>query len=326
VRKFCTAVARTLSVGMLVAFAGSTAAQQPYPNRQIRIIVPYPPGASNDAVARLVGQKLAESWGQQVIVDNRPGGNTVIGSDALVKSKPDGYTIMLTSNAHIINPHLFPVPYDPFKDFVPITTTTNNQLVLALNPSLPANNLQGFMALAKSRPGQLNYASTGTGAANHLAGELFNIMVGAKMQHIPYKGGGPALTDLVGGQVHLAFLSPLSVIPHAKSGKLKVIATSGNTRMAALPEVPTFTEAGLPGFDVAWWHGVFAPAGTAKGVIDRLASEIARILAMPEVREKLVSQGMEPLVHTPEEFAELMKADSARFGKVIKIANIKLEN
>jgi len=322
--KFSAAVVRIVTIGVLIATAGFAAAQQAYPSKPIRFIVPYPAGGPASALARLVGQKMTESWGQPVIVDHRPGGNTVIGSEALVKSAPDGYTIMVVATAHVINAHLLPnLPYDTIKDFAPVGTLGSTELVMVLHPSVPANNLQEFIALAKSKPGELNFASAGTGGVIHLAGELFNIMAGVKMQHIAYKGTPPALTDLIGGQVQLSFIVPLSVAPHIKSGRLKAIAISGETRLPALPQVPTFTEAGLPGFDVKFWFGVLAPAGTPKEIIDKLSTEIAKILALPDIKENLLSQGMEPFISSPEQFAALIKADMAKFGGIVKAANIK---
>ncbi|MFH1605661.1 MAG: tripartite tricarboxylate transporter substrate binding protein [Pseudomonadota bacterium] len=322
--KAFNAVVRMLLVGVLMGFTGSLAAQQAYPNRPIRFIVPYPPGASNDYVVRLVAPKLAESLGQAVIVDNRPGGNTVIGSEALVKSPPDGHTIMLTSIAHVFNALSHTGPYDAIEDFAPICTATNNRLVLVINPSVPANNLQELIALAKATPGRLNHGAINTGGITHLAMELVNMSAGIKVQHIPYKGGAPALADLIGGHVQLAFQSPVTAMPHIKSGKLRAIAISGETRPSALPQVPTFTEAGLPGINVDWWHGIFAPAGTSKAIIDKLSVEIGRIVIMPDIREKLASQVMEPLITTPSQFAALIRSDMAKFARIIKDANIKL--
>jgi len=323
---FSTAVARILTAGMLIAIAGLAAAQQAYPSKSIRFIVPFPPGGTTDQLARLVGQKLTESWDQQVIVDNRPGGNTIIGSEALVKSPADGYTILLTSIAHVIVPSLLPTPYDAIKDFAAVATIASNELVLVLHPSVPANTLQELIALAKSRPGQLNYASTGSGTINHLAGELLNIRTGIKLQHIPYKGAAPALVDLIGGQVQMFINHPIAVIPYIRSGKVKAISISGESRLSVLPQVPTFSEAGLPGFDLKNWAGVAAPAATPKAIIDKLSAEIARILNLPEVKEKLVGQGMDPFISTPEQAAALMKADMAKFVRIIKTANIKMEN
>jgi tripartite-type tricarboxylate transporter receptor subunit TctC len=247
---------------VLLAWPLVALAQATYPMKPIRFISPFAPGGSTSAMARLVGQKLTESWGQNVIVDNRPGGNTIIGTDAL----------------------------------------------------------------AKSRPGQLNYATTGAGGSGHLANEMLNILAGIKTQHIPYKGAGPALVDLIGGQVQMFINNPLTVIPHIKSGRLKAMAITGETRVPALPQVPTFTEAGLPGLDVKPWFFVLAPAGTPKAIIDKLSTEIARIVAMPDVQEYLAKQGMDPFSSTPEQLATLMKTDMAKWAKVIKTANIKLEN
>ena len=324
--KFSIAVARILTVGVLIGFAGSAIPQQAYPNKLIRFIVPYPPGGSGTILARLIGQKMTEDWGQQVIVDHRPGGNTIIGSEALVRSPPDGYTILLTTSTHVTNPSLLALPYDTVKDFAPVATVSKNEYVLALHPSVPANNLQEFIALAKSRPGQLNYASTGTGSPHHLAGELFQIMTGVRMQHIPYKGAGQILPDLIGGQVQLTFMSPLNAIPHVKTGQLKVIAITGETRLPALPQVPGFTEAGLPGFEARNWWAVYVPTGTPKDIVDKLSTEIAKIMALPDIKEKLAAQGADPLISTPEQLAALIRAEIAKFAKIVKTANIKLEN
>ena len=325
-RNSFAAAAQLLSTAALAILAGAAAAQQGYPNRAIHFITPYPPGGSTTTVMRVVGEKLTERWGQPVIVDNRPGGNTIIGTDALAKSAPDGYTIMLTANSHAINPNLFRnLPYDSIKDFAPVATVYSSEFLFAMNPSVAANNLQEFIALAKSKPGQLNYASTGNGSPNQLAAEMLSMMLGIRMQHIPYKGSGQAIADLLGGQVQLYLTPPLPAVPFVKSGKLKAIAVSGETRLPALPQVPTFTEAGLPGFDINIWYGVLAPAGTPKDIIDKLSSEIARILAMPDVKERLVGLGVEPLIATPDQFAAMIKADVGRFGSIIKAANIKLE-
>ncbi len=325
--KFSAAAARILTLGALMALAGSAAAEQAYPNKPIRFISPFAPGGSTDLLARLVGQKLTESWGQQVIVDNRPGGNTVIGSEVLVKSPPDGYTIMVVTSGHAIHPSLIPyLPYDTVKDFAAVATVSSTEFVLVLHPSVPANNLQEFIALAKSKPGQLNYASSGSGGGPHLAAELFSIMAGVKLQHVPYKGGGPALSDLLGGQVQALMSTPIAAINHIKSGRLKAIAISGETRLSALPQMPTFTEAGLPGLEVRNWYGILAPAGTPKEIIEKLSTELARILAMPDFKEKLDSLGMDPFISTPGQFAALIKADMIKYAKIIKTANIKLEN
>ena len=323
--KCFNAVARMAAVGVLMAIAGSATAQQTYPNSAIRVIVPLAPAGSVSILARLVSQKLAESWSQQLILDHRPGGNGVIGSEALIKSPPDGYTILVVTSAHIINPSLVSTRYDAIKDFAPVATIASSELILVVHPSVPANDLREFIALAKSKPGQLNYASTGTGAPTHLAAESFSILAGVKMQNIPYKGGSPALTDLIGGQVQLYFGGVIGVVDHIKAGSVKALAISGETRFPALPQIPTFSEAGLPGLYAKYWTGVLAPAGTPKTVINKMSTEIAKILVMPAFREKLAGQGMNPFISTPEQFVALMKADLEWYGKIIKTANIKAD-
>jgi len=324
--KLGNAMLRMVAFGLLLCIAGASIAQQTYPDRPIRFITPYAPGGSTDILARFLGQKMTESWRQQVIVDNRPGGNTIIGSEAMVKSPPDGYTILLVTSGHVINQHLLTTPYDAIKDFAAVATVARGEFLLVVHPSVPANNLREFIALAKAKPGQLNYASSGAGSSTHLATEFFNIVADVKMQHIPYKGGGPALTDLLGGQVQVSFNVPIALLPHVKSGKLRAIAISGEARMAALPQVPTFAEAGLPSYEMSNWYGVLAPAATPKPIIDRLGAELSRILALPDSQTKLLAQGMNPFISTPEKFGALMKADLAKYGKIIKTANVKLEN
>ena len=323
--KISPALVLLLIAGMPMIVAGSADAQQTYPSKPIRLIVAAPPGGSATTVARIIGQKLSESWGQQVLVDNRGGANAIIGTEALIKSPPDGYTILSVTSTHAINPSLLATPYDAIKDFAPVATLIGAEFLLVLHPSLPVGNLKELISLARLRPGELNYASSGNGTANHLTSEMFSIMAGIKMQHIPYKGGGPALTDLLGGQVQLHFNLPIGLIPHIKNGKLKGIAISGQTRLAALPQVPTFSEAGLPGFDATNWFGILAPSGTPKEIVEKLSAEIARILAIPDIRTTLTSQGMDPLVSTPDQFAARIKADIARYAKVIKDANIKTD-
>ncbi|MBI4190100.1 MAG: tripartite tricarboxylate transporter substrate binding protein [Betaproteobacteria bacterium] len=324
--KFSTVIARITIAGVLVALAGSAAAQRAYPNKPLRIIIPYVPGGTANFLPRLFGPKLTESWGQNVIVDNRPGGNTVIGSEILVKSAPDGYTLLIASAGHLTTPLLISTPYDPIKDFAPVATLVNADYVLVINPSVPANNLLELIALAKSKPGQLNYASSSAGGPNHLAAELFNMLAEIKIEHIPYKGGGAALLDIIGGRVEMYFSPPANVVPHIKSGRLKAIAASGDTRLPALPQVPTFIEAGLPGYVVRNPYWIFAPAHTPAAIIDKLSAEIARILAMPDIKERLLSAGMVPFVSTPEQIAAQLKADLVKYAKIIKTANIKIDN
>ena len=323
----CTAVLRSLSVALLMLLAGYVSAQQNFPSKPIRFIVPFPPGGSTDPLARLAGQRMAESWGQQVLIDNRPGGSTIIGTEAVAKAAPDGYTILLAGIPLVTGTSLYPnIPYDAIRDFAPVTTIARSEYVLVLHPSVPANNLQEFIALAKSRPDQLDYGSSGTGGSLHLAGELFNVVAGVKMLHIPYKGSGPLVTDLIGGQVRLSFQTPIATIGHIRSGKLRPIAVTGKARLVALPQVPTFSEAGLPGFDVDIWFGIVAPTGTPKAIIDKMANEVGKGLATPETREKLASQGMDPFISTPEQTAALIRTDIAKYAKIIKTANIKGDN
>jgi tripartite-type tricarboxylate transporter receptor subunit TctC len=260
------------------------------------------------------------------VIDNRPGGSTIIGAEFVAKSPADGYTIMVTSGTHLLTSLLTPTPYDAIKDFAAVATTDSIETLLVVHPSVPANNLQEFIALAKSRPGQLNYASSSVGSTNHLSAAMFEYMTGVKMQHVPYKGGGPAVADLISGQVQLFFNSPSSLLPYVKSGKLRAIAYAGDARLPTLPNVPTFKEAGLPGYGMKSWHGVLAPAATPKAIVDKLSAEIAKILARPDTKTKIEFQGAEPYITTPEEFAALMKSDLDNFRKIIKSADMKLEH
>jgi tripartite-type tricarboxylate transporter receptor subunit TctC len=321
-------VVRMVTVGVLMAIVGAAIAQQQYPNKPIRIIVPYAPGGAIDPLARLIGPKLTESWGQPVIVENHAGGNTIIGNEILIKSTPDGHTIILVGgNTHAINPHLIlNLPYDPVKDFAAVATIISAPQLLVINPSVPANNLLELIALAKANPGQLNYGTPGSGTSTHLASEMFNMLAGVKIQHVPYKGGGPAIADLIGGRLQVYMSATTLAIPHIQSGKLRALATTGENRLPALPKVPTITEAGLPGFDFKVWYGMLAPAGTPKPIIEKLSAELARILRLPDIGEKLALQGMQPFISTPDQVAALITSELAKYGKIIKAANIKLED
>ena len=258
-------------------------------------------------------------------MDNRGGGNTIIGSEHVAKSVPDGYTLLLTTNAHVVVPQLTTAPFDAIKDFAPIATLSSTEYFLVVHPSLPANTLQEFIALARAKPSQINYASAGGGSANHLAGELFVSMAGAPMQHIPYKGSGPAIADLMGGQVQASFQTPIVSIPFIKSGKMKALAVSGDNRLSAVPNVPTFNEAGLRGFNPSTWYGIVAPAETPRPIIEKLANELKRIAGTPEFKEKLAGLGLDPLYMPSAQFVELIRTDMAKFGRIIKASNIKLE-
>ena len=318
-------LSRALLAAMLVATAGASLAQQAFPNRPIRLITPYAAGSSPDTIARMIGPKLTEAWGQQVLVDPRPGGNTVIGSDALAKAKPDGYTLLLISTTHVLNGLLVPnLPYDTVKDFAPVATIASSELVQVVHPSVPGTTLKEFIAYAKSKPGQVSYATASAGGPTHMAPELLSMMTGIKLLHVPYKGSGPAVTDLVGGQVNMYFSAPISVLSFINTGKLKALAISGDARSPVLPQVPTFTELGLPGMDLRFWYGVLAPAGTPKDVLDKLSAEIGKIVVAPDMKDKLSGQGADPFVNSPEKFVGIIQSDMARYDKVIKAASIKL--
>lgn len=311
----------------LFAIACAANAQPSYPGRPIRFIVPNAPGGSTSVAARLVGERLTASWGQQVIVDNRPGGNNIVAGEALQRSSPDGQTLLLITAAHTINPLLHNNPqYEAFLAFTPVATLVSTEYILVLNAAVPANNLKEFIALAKSKPGQLNGAVSNAGGIQHLALEMFNVLAGVKLQYVPYKGGGPGMIDLIGGQVQLAFNNSITVLPHVRSGKIKAIGVGGESRLSVLPNVPTFAESGLPGYNVKNWFGVVVHERTPKAIVDKLAAEIGRIQALADFREKLALQGVEPFVSGPEPFAAFIKAESAKYARIIKAANIRIEH
>ena len=320
-------VGRIVGASALIAFAASASAQQNYPNRPIRFIVPNAPGGATSIAARLVGEKLTAAWGQQVIIDNRPGGNNIVAGEALQRSSPDGQTVQLVTAAHVINPILHPNPqYKAFLEFLPVATLVSTEYILVVNAAVPANNLKEFLALAKAKPGTLNAAVSNTGGIQHLALEYFNVLAGVRLQAIPYKGGGPGMTDLIGGQVQLAFNNTLTLLPHLNSGKIKAIGVGGDSRLSILPQLPTFAEQGLPGYSVKNWFGVVTPVRTPKEIIDKLAGEIIKIQADSDFKAKLAVQGVEPFVNGPQQFAAFIKTESTKYGRIIKAANIKLEN
>lgn len=323
--KISRIAARTIAAGVLTALAAAAGAQQNYPNRPIRFITPYAPGGSTSFMARLVGQHYTERWGQNVIVDNRPGGNTIIGTETLAKSPPDGYTIMLVASTHAILSSLTKTPYDPIKDFAPIASIGYAPQVLVLFPGVPANTVQEVINFAKANPGKLNFGSSGAGGPTHLSGELFNLIAGVKTQHIPYKGAGPVMNDLMGGHVQMFYSVPVNIIGHVKSGKLKAVAVTGPNRLIGLPQTPTFAEAGMPTFDVRTWNGVLAPAGTAKAIVDKLSSEIGLMLQKQDIKDRLDGIGVTPMYNNPEQFLAMIKSDQALYLKVIKANNIRID-
>jgi len=322
-------VSRAISTAVAVGFAAGTPhveAQPTYPAKMIRIVVPTVAGGSTTMIARLVAQHFSTAWGQSAIVDNRPGGNTVVGTEYVAKSAPDGYTLLVPSITHIVLPLLTQTPYDPIKDFAPISGLASQMYVMLLHPSVPAKDVKQFIALAKARPGQVDYSISGAASGGRLAAELFSMVAAVKLQMIPYKGGAQALTDLIGGQVQMSMQAPITVTHHIKSGRLRGIAVTGEARSAVLPDIPTMAEAGLPGVETHTWQGILAPAGTPKEIVDKLSAEVRKILALPEITARLAGQGVNPLPTTPEQFTALMRADTAKIANVIKAANIKIEN
>lgn len=309
-----------------LAMALSAAAQAPYPAKPIRFLVGFPPGGTNDIVARLLAPKMSEYLGQSVVVENRGGANTAIATDVAAHSAPDGYTILLNAPGHATNPSLMKLPFDSIKDFAFITIAAESQNLLVVHPSFPPRNVKELIAVSKKYPpGTINYGSSGTGTTVHLSAELFQFMTGVKWTHIPYKGGGPAVVDLLAGQHVIYFGNVPTVIQHARAGRLRALAVTGPKRTPAAPDIPTVAESGVPGYEVTTFYGVSAPAKTPRPVIDRLHDAIVRTLATPEVRERLQSQGADPVGNTPEQYTAFIMNEIAKWAKVIKAAGIKGE-
>lgn len=312
--------------GALLGVSAPLASAQQYPNKPIRLVVPYPPGGPNDIIGRIVAQKLGDALGQQLIVDNRPGAGGNIGTGVVAKSPPDGYTLLSGGMGSLVmNPLIEKVPYDPQRDFAPVILMASAPNVLVVHPSLPVKDVKGLIALARVRPGQLNYGSGGVGSTPHLSGALFNTMAKVNIVHIPYKGNAPAITDLLGGQVQLAFLGIPPVQPHVVSGKLRAVAVTSSRRSQALTAVPTVAESGLPGYELSPWYGVLAPAGTPADIVTRLNTVIAKIMRTPDMGERLTAIGAEPETTTPDEYAARIKGDIEKWAKVIRDAKITAE-
>ncbi len=315
--------------GMLLVVTATATAAQPaanYPNKPIRIVVPQSAGGSTDLTARLIAQKLADALGQPVVVDNRPGAGSIIGTDLVAKAAPDGYTLLVVASSITINPSLHKkLPFDPIRDLAPVSQLSAFPNMLVVHPAVPVKTVQELIALAKAKPGQINYGSSGAGTGTHLSAELFKSMTGVDMVHVPYKGGGPAVTALLGGQVQLNFATIPSVLPHVRAGKLRAVAVTTLKRSPAAPDVPTIAESGVPGYDHGPWNGMLAPAKTPKAVIARLNAEVARIIHLPEAKAVLVHEGAEPVGNTPEEFAAIIRTETAKWAKVIKAAGIKAD-
>jgi tripartite-type tricarboxylate transporter receptor subunit TctC len=310
-----------------LALVAGPAAGQPYPAKPIRFVVPYPPGGASDVTARVLAQKLTESMGQQVIVDNKPGANGIVALEWFVKQPPDGYTILMANlGPNAINPSVYAkLPYDAVKDFAPITLTTLVPQVLVVDPKLEVRSLKDLLALAKSKPGQLQYANGGNGSSNHMGIELLKSMAGVDIVAIPYKGDAQAMQDVMGGQVQLTLPTAVAASPHVKSGKLRALAVSTKKRVASLLDVPTVDEAGVPGFESFSWGGVMAPAGTPKEIVARLHAEIVKALKQPDVQERLQGLGAEIVGNSPEEFGAFVQAEIEKWARVAKFANVKLD-
>jgi tripartite-type tricarboxylate transporter receptor subunit TctC len=323
-REFCQLLCLISVVGVAPMAYAQT---QGYPSRPIRLICPFPPGGTTDLVARLVAQKLTEAWGQQVVVDNRGGAGGVIGTEMVAKSLPDGYTVLLGSiTTHAVNPALYKkLNFDPVKDFAPVSLVVSSPQLLAVHPSVPVKSAQELIALAKAKPGQLNYASAGSGTSPHLTFELFKSVAGINVTHVPYKGTGPAITELVGGQVQMMITGVVALMPHVKSGKLRALAVTSQKRVASLPNLPTIAESGLNNFDVSSWFGVFLPAGSPKDLVSRMNSEIRKMLEIPEVRQRLIDLGADPASNSPQEFAAYVKSEMARWGAVVRETGARVD-
>jgi len=322
------------SVATAIALASMTAcgtagaqkeAAADYPQRPIRLVVPVPPGGSSDGMARILGQKLTDAWGQQVLVDNRSGAAEVIGTDIVAKATPDGYTLVLASLRFSVNPSLLKLPYDTIKDFQPVTMTAAVGNVLVVNVKSPINSVKDLIATAKQKPGELTFASSGLGGAPHLIGEFFALTTGVKFTHIAYKGGGPAVADLLGGSVTMSFASMTSALPFIRAGRLRPLAVSSKDRSAQLPDVPTMAEAGVPNIVVRDWQGILGPRGVPGPVVDKLYAGMRRILRDPANQERFASLGLEIIASTPDEFRTAIASEIERWAKVVKDANIKAE-
>jgi tripartite-type tricarboxylate transporter receptor subunit TctC len=309
----------------LSAFTGTAAAQQ-YPSKPVRLIVPFAPGGGTDITARAVAQKLTEAWGQPVIADNRPGANGTIGVDLAAKSAPDGYTITMISSSHTVNVSLYSkLPYDLVRDLTPVTQATSQPYAMVIHPSLPAKTVKEFIAYAKTKPGGINYGSSGTGGIAHLGGAWIGHIAGIEMVHIPYKGGAPATLDMIAGRTQMQLGTLLLTGPHIKAGKLRALAVTTPKRWHGTPELPTVAEAGVPGFAITQWYGMIAPAKTPPAIVTKISKEISRILHQPDVKEKLASDGADAVGNAPEEFGAHIKAEVAKYAKIVKLVGLKAE-
>jgi tripartite-type tricarboxylate transporter receptor subunit TctC len=310
-------------VGMVAIEAGIG---QEYPSKPIRVVVPFPPGGGTDIVARMLTQKMAETLGASFVIDNRSGAGGTIGTEIVARSAPDGYTLAMVSGSHSINPSLYKkLPYDAVKDFSPISLVVSGPGILVVHPSLPTRNVKELIALAKSKPGQLNYASAGNGTPPHLAAELFKLMAGLDIIHVPYKGNTQAFPDLISGQVLMSFPTIPSAIPHVRAGRLRALAVTSRLRSHTVPDIPTIAESGLSGYEASSWYGLLAPAGTPAAIVARLRQEVAKTLQLTDIREKVSSQGLDPVGDTPEEFTAVIQAEIPKWAKVVRASGARAD-
>jgi tripartite-type tricarboxylate transporter receptor subunit TctC len=312
------------AAAVLLALSTSVAAQD-YPTKPVRLIIPFPPGGSNDVVGRMIATQLSERLGKQVIVDNRAGAGGVSGTEIAARSPADGYTILVISLAHAVNPSLYKLTYDPIKSFTPVSILATGPNVLAVNPGVPANSVKELIALAKQKPGELHVAHAGIGSFQHLGSELFKLMAGVDIVMVPFRGGGPSMIDVIGGHSQMMLGSLIQTVPHIRSGKLRALGTGGSKRTPVLSDVPTIAEAGVPGYEAVNWWGIMAPAGTPQPIVDKLHKELAVVLASDETKQRFASEGAEVVQRSPSEFAKFIETEMAKWGKVVKEANIKAE-
>jgi tripartite-type tricarboxylate transporter receptor subunit TctC len=299
---------------------------QPYPSRPVKIIVPYGAGGPADIYARFLGARMQDTLGQPLVVEDRPGGGSILGTDAVAKSAPDGYTLLMMSNTHTVNETLIPKkPFDLMRDFAPITGVNYSDLLMVVHPSVPANTLQEFIALAKAKPGALNYASSGPGTPYHMAGELFKAMAGVDIVHVPYKGSDGARIGILGGQVQMMFDAITTMTPNARAGKIRALGTTGNTRSTVLPDVPTISEAGVPGYQTGIWLGLMAPAGTPRPVLERLNAEVNKVINAPEVKEAWAKQGAIPMGMGLDQFDKFLREEIVKWARVVKVSGAKVD-
>ena len=315
------------TLGLLLASFTAVAAAATYPDKPVRLIVPFPPGGSNDIVGRLIGAQLTERLGQQVVIDNRGGAGGMIGTEIAANSQPDGYTLLIISVAYAYNPSIFKskLKFDPAKSFTPVALLGTGPNALTVNPRLPVNSVKDLIALAKTKPGALNYASAGIGSFQHLGAEMFKLMTGINIVHVPFKGGGPAMADVIACNTQITIGSLIQMMPHIRTGRLKALGVGGAKRNPSLPDVPTIAESGVPGYEANNWWGIVAPAGTPAAIVKRLHAETAAILALPDVQKKFESQGADAVSMTSAEFGKFIRAETAKWAKVVKEADIKAE-